>query len=198
MTLSPGQLEQFDRDGYLFFPGLFTAEEIAGPARRGAAALRRREAGERAREGQRRGAHQLRRAPVQRARSPGSARHPRMVEPVDADPAASRCTCTSSRSTARWPSTATSGSGTRTTAPGRTTTCMPERAGHERGDLPRRRERVQRPADVHPRQPQAGRDRRRARPDDDQLSAVDDRPRHHPQARRRAAASSRPRARPAR
>jgi ectoine hydroxylase len=28
MTLTPAQLEQFDRDGYLFFPGLFTAEEI--------------------------------------------------------------------------------------------------------------------------------------------------------------------------
>ena len=25
MVLSPRQLEQFDRDGYLFFPGLFTA-----------------------------------------------------------------------------------------------------------------------------------------------------------------------------
>ena len=28
MVLSPRQLEEFDRDGYLFFPGLFTAEEI--------------------------------------------------------------------------------------------------------------------------------------------------------------------------
>ena len=29
MNLSPTQKEQFDRDGYLFFPGLFTAEEMA-------------------------------------------------------------------------------------------------------------------------------------------------------------------------
>ena len=27
MRLTPEQLEQFDRDGYLFFPGLFTPEE---------------------------------------------------------------------------------------------------------------------------------------------------------------------------
>ena len=27
MNLTPAQLEQFDRDGYLFFPGLFTPEE---------------------------------------------------------------------------------------------------------------------------------------------------------------------------
>jgi len=27
MKLDPAQLEQFDRDGYLFFPGLFSAEE---------------------------------------------------------------------------------------------------------------------------------------------------------------------------
>ena len=30
MKLTPAQLEQFDRDGYLFFPGLFTPEETAG------------------------------------------------------------------------------------------------------------------------------------------------------------------------
>ena len=36
-------------------------------------------------------------------------------------------------------------------------------ARHERGDLPRRGQRVQRPADVHPGQPQARRARRRAR-----------------------------------
>ena len=27
MRLSTAQLEQFDRDGYLFFPGLFSPEE---------------------------------------------------------------------------------------------------------------------------------------------------------------------------
>jgi ectoine hydroxylase len=28
MQLTPAQREQFDRDGYLFFPSLFTPEEI--------------------------------------------------------------------------------------------------------------------------------------------------------------------------
>jgi ectoine hydroxylase len=28
MKLTPGQLEQFDREGYLFFPSLFTPAEI--------------------------------------------------------------------------------------------------------------------------------------------------------------------------
>ena len=28
MKLTPQQLEQFDRDGYLFFPSLFTPEEV--------------------------------------------------------------------------------------------------------------------------------------------------------------------------
>ena len=30
MKLTPEQLEQFDRDGYLFFPGLFTPRGDAG------------------------------------------------------------------------------------------------------------------------------------------------------------------------
>ena len=29
MKLTPEQLEQFDRDGYLFFPGLFTPRKRA-------------------------------------------------------------------------------------------------------------------------------------------------------------------------
>src|SRR5262252_2528264 len=28
MKLSPSQIEQFDRDGYLFFPSLFSAQEV--------------------------------------------------------------------------------------------------------------------------------------------------------------------------
>jgi len=34
MKLSAAQREQFDRDGYLFFPGQFTREEMQGPAAR--------------------------------------------------------------------------------------------------------------------------------------------------------------------
>ena len=51
------------------------------------------------------------------------------------------------------------------------------RARDERGDLSGRRQRVQRPADVHPRQPQEGCGRCQARHHDDQLSAVDGRQR---------------------
>jgi hypothetical protein len=29
MKLTPEQIERFERDGYLFFPGLFSAEEMA-------------------------------------------------------------------------------------------------------------------------------------------------------------------------
>ncbi|MBX6370207.1 MAG: proline hydroxylase, partial [Rhodospirillales bacterium] len=29
MRLSQAQLEEFDREGYLFLPGVFTAEEVA-------------------------------------------------------------------------------------------------------------------------------------------------------------------------
>src|SRR5260221_394840 len=57
-------------------------------------------------------------------------------------------------------------------------------ARDERRDLPRRGERVQRPADVHPRQPQARRARRGAGHGDHQLSALGDQPRQHPQAGR--------------
>ena len=67
MQLTQTQIEQFDRDGYLFFPSLFTPEEMPRPDRRGAPSLCPTSARERAREGQRRGAHQLRRAHVQRA-----------------------------------------------------------------------------------------------------------------------------------
>ena len=57
-------------------------------------------------------------------------------------------------------------------------------ARDERRDLPRRGERVQRPADVHPGQPQAGRARRAARHQHHQLSAVGDHQRNHHKAGR--------------
>ena len=39
MQLTQTQIEQFDRDGYLFFPSLFTPEEISVLDRRGAVSL---------------------------------------------------------------------------------------------------------------------------------------------------------------
>ena len=119
-------------------------------------ALRAAPARERAREGQRRRAHQLRRAPVQRRRSRGS----RAIRAWS-----SRW----SRSSARtlymhqfkingkmafdgdvWQWHQDYGTW-------KNDDLMPERARDERRDLPRRGERVQRPADVHSRQPQARR-----------------------------------------
>ena len=41
MKLTQEQREQFDRDGYLFFPGLFTPEEMRIADRRGAASSTR-------------------------------------------------------------------------------------------------------------------------------------------------------------
>ena len=182
MKLHPLQLEQFDRDGYLFFPSLFTAEEIRRPARRSPASLRTGPAGERARKGQRRRADQLRRAHVQRSVRPARPA-PAHGRARDADPGRARVHA---------PVQDQRQDGLRrrrlAMAPG--LRHLEERRPHargardERGDLSRRGQRVQWPADVHPGQPQAGRDRRRPRRDDDQLSAVDDRPRHHPEARR--------------
>ena len=121
MKLTPEQHAQFERDGYLFFPGLFSADEMRALTDAVPALYARREAynvREKGSDAVRTNfAAHLYSEPFARL-----ARHPRMVEPVQSSCSASRSTCTSSRSTARWPSRATSGSGTRTTAPGRTTT----------------------------------------------------------------------------
>jgi ectoine hydroxylase len=142
MKLTPEQLAQFDRDGYLFFPGQFRPEEIKVLTDAVPELYSRREVYN-VRE---KGSDSVRTNFAAHMYSEPFARlgrHPRMVGPVQSISATSS-TCTSSRSTARRPSTATSGSGTRTTAPGSTTTACPS-AGDEHRDLPRRRERVQRP-----------------------------------------------------
>ena len=161
MRLTPLQLEQFDRDGYLFFPSLFSAEEIAVLTDEVPRALRAAPARERPREGQRRGADQLRGAHVQRAlRAPGASpaddrsgrpglRRAGLHAPVQDQ----RQDGLRRRRVAVAP-------GLRHLVQRRPDAGGP---GDERRDLPRRGERVQRPADVHPRQPQARRARRRAR-----------------------------------
>ena len=120
MKLTRQQIEQFEREGYLFFPGLFSADEIGVLNAAVPELYSRREAynvREKGSDAVRTNfAAHLISAPFARL-----ARHPRMVQPV-MDLLGESCTCTSSRSTARWPSKATSGSGTRTTAPGSTTT----------------------------------------------------------------------------
>ncbi len=117
MRLTDPQREQFDRDGYLFFPGLFTPEETQALTDAVPELYARREAynvREKGTDAVRTNfAAHLYSEPFARL-----ARHPRMIEPVEDLLRREARTCTSSRSTARWPSKATSGSGTRTTAPG--------------------------------------------------------------------------------
>ena len=82
MKLSPDQLAQFDRDGYLFFPGLFSAEETATLTSAVPALYARREAfnvRERGSDAVRTSfAAHLVSAPFARL-----GRHPRMVKPVE-------------------------------------------------------------------------------------------------------------------
>ena len=82
MNLSPQQLTQFDREGYLFFPGLFTAEETQGLNAAVPGLYSSREAWnvrERGSEAVRTNfAAHLYSAPFARL-----ARHPRMVNPVE-------------------------------------------------------------------------------------------------------------------
>ena len=82
MRLTPDQLAQFDRDGYLFFPGLFTPEETARLNEAVPALYARREVynvREKGRDAVRTNfAAHLVSEPFARL-----ARHPRMVEPVE-------------------------------------------------------------------------------------------------------------------
>ena len=81
MKLTPAQHEQFDRDGYLFFPALFAPEEVATLTAEVPALYARREAynvRERGSDAVRTNfAAHLYSAPFARL-----ARHPRMVSPV--------------------------------------------------------------------------------------------------------------------
>ena len=88
MRLTDSQKKQFDRDGYLFFPGLFTPDEIEDlldevPRSTRAARSNVREKGSDAVRTN--FAAHMYSDPFARL-----ARHPRMVEPVDADPRRAR------------------------------------------------------------------------------------------------------------
>ena len=196
MRLTPLQLEQFDRDGYLFFPSLFSAEEIAvltDEVPRLYAQRRPENVREKGSDAVRTNfAAHMYSAPFARL-----ARHPRMVEPVVqvfGEPVYMHQFKINGKMAFDgdvWQWHQDFGTWFNDDQ-------MPEAARDERRDLPGRGERVQRTADVHPRQPQARRARRRARHHDDQLSAVDHRPRDDRASWSRAAAWSRPRGRPAR
>jgi ectoine hydroxylase len=83
MRLTPQQLEQFDRDGYLFFPALFSAEEMKPLLEEVPRLYERREAynvREKGKEAVRTNfAAHMYSKPFAKL-----ARHPRMVEPVEA------------------------------------------------------------------------------------------------------------------
>ena len=120
MKLTPAQLEQFDREGFLFFPGLFTPEEIrilTEEVPRLYAQRRPENVREKSGDVVRTNfaAHMYSR-PFARL-----ARHPRMVEPVMqvfGEPVYMH----QFKINGKMAFDGTSGSGTRTTAPGRTTT----------------------------------------------------------------------------
>ena len=120
MTLNDAQVEQFRRDGYLFFPSLFSAEEIrvlTDEVPRLYAERRPENVREKDSDAVRTNfAAHMYSAPFARL-----ARHPRMVLPavqIFGEPVYMH----QFKINGRWPSTATSGSGTRISAPGRTTT----------------------------------------------------------------------------
>lgn len=121
MRLTPQQLAQFDRDGSLFFPGLFSAEETKVLTEAVPALHARREAWNVREKGsdavRTNFAAHLYSAPFARL-----ARHPRMVQPVMDLFGEAVSMHQFKRSTGRWRSRATSGSGTRTAAPGAPTT----------------------------------------------------------------------------
>ena len=198
MQLSQEQLDRFEREGYLFFPSLFTPEEIAllnAEVPRLYAQRRPENVREKGSESVRTNfAAHMYSAPFARL-----ARHPRMVEPVEqlfgeklymhqfkinGKNAFDGDVWQWHQDYGTWLND----------------DLMPDAARDERRDLPRRGQRVQRPADVHSGQPQARRARGRTRPHHHQLSAVDHRQRQHPHAgregRRQGTAASSPRRAP--
>ena len=115
MTLSNQQMQQFDREGYLFLPDLFSEEEIA-VLRSEALAIFHTDRKEiwREKSGSPRtafAAHTYNEA----FRLLGA--HPRLIRPVE-QVFGESCTCTSSRSTRSRRSMARCGNGIRTTASG--------------------------------------------------------------------------------
>ena len=125
MKLSPAQIKAFDEQGYVFFPNCFSEEEIA-LLRDDAEAILKLDRQEvwREKTGAPRTAFA---AHTFNETFRLLACHPRLVEPLR-QISARTFTSINSSSTPRRRSKATSGSGTRTTAPGRATTACRNRA----------------------------------------------------------------------
>ena len=126
MKLTAAQMEQYQREGYLFFPALFSSIEVKA-LKDEVPALYAERRPENVRE---KGSEAVR----TNFRSPPTTTP---IAALDAIPASSSrrarysattCTSISSRSTARPPSTAMSGNGTRTMGHGSTMTTCPSRA----------------------------------------------------------------------
>ena len=126
MQLTQAQLEQFDRDGYLFFPNHFSPQEtkkLIDEVPHLYAQQRPENVREKGTDAVRTNfAAHLYSEPYARL-----ARHPRMVKPVE-QMFGEGVTCTSSRSTAKPPLMATCGNGIRISALGKTTTKCRNRA----------------------------------------------------------------------
>src|ERR1051325_5750549 len=153
MKLTPEQLQQFDREGYLFFPSLFSGAEIK-VLNDEVPALYAQRRPENVREKTGDVVRTNFAAHMYSYPFAKLARHPRMVEPIrtlfgeDVYMHQFKINGKQAFDGDVW------------------------QWHQDRGDLPRRGERVQRAADVHPGQPQAGRARRFARPEHHQLSAL--------------------------
>ena len=81
MKLTQTQIEQFDRDGYLFFPNLFTPEEI-GPLAAEVPGIYAQQRPENVREKTGGAVRTNFAAHMYNDRYARLARHPRMVEPI--------------------------------------------------------------------------------------------------------------------
>ena len=126
MRLTDDQLAQFDEEGYLFLPSVFSRAEV-DVLMREVSGILAQDRPQVVREKDGKTPRTAFAAHTYNDAFGRLARHPRLVEPVSSCSTA-RATSISSRSTPRRPSTATSGSGTRTTAPGSATTTCPSRA----------------------------------------------------------------------
>ena len=125
MRLDQDQLRQFDQQGFVFLPKVFSAAEVRA-LRREVPAILAQDRQEVVREKDGKTPRTAFAVHTYNDLFGRLARHPRLVEPVE-QLLDGPCTFTSSRSTPRRHSTATSGSGTRTTAPGSATTRCPRR-----------------------------------------------------------------------
>ncbi len=186
MQLSPEQIRAFDEQGFVFFPNCFSEEEVA-LLRDEADSILKLDRQEIWRE--KTGAPRTAFAAHTYSEVFGLlAQHPRLVEPLqqlfgeDVYVHQFKLNAKAAFEGDVWQWHQDYGTWARDDG-------MPRTARDEHRGLPRRGAADQRPADVHPEEPQARHARRRSRHSNDVLSAVDARQRHGDAAGRRGGGS---------